>query len=208
MTGPPGVEIMNNGSEKNVIARTAAVIAVLLMIVAFASWGMPVLSGSGTEAGGLIPPVAPQKMGHPAAVLGRNGVDPTLSLRDKGGASAYTTNADAKSVASDGSLQVVDRDGNAGLFCPLKHTDVKAEISGFLARVTVTQEFTNPSQDNVEAIYVFPLPHDSAVDDMTLHVGDRVVRSLIKKRDEAQKIYNDAKNAGHVAALLNQERPN
>jgi Ca-activated chloride channel family protein len=208
MTGPPGVEIMNNGSEKAVTARTAAVIAVLLMIVALASWGIPLLSGSGVEAGELIPPVAPQQMGHPAAVLARNGVDFTLSLRDKGGASAYTTKADAKNVASDGSLQVVDKDGNAGMFCPLKHTDVKAEISGFLARVTVTQEFTNPSQDNVEAIYVFPLPHDSAVDDMALHVGDRVVRSLIKKRDEAQKIYNEAKNAGHVAALLNQERPN
>ncbi|MCU1308175.1 MAG: uncharacterized protein JWN45_2870, partial [Acidobacteriaceae bacterium] len=128
---------------------------------------------------------------------------PTLPLRGNGGAPA-----DMAKAGSDGSLQVVDRDGNAGLFCPLKHTDVKAEISGFLARVTVTQEFTNPSQDNVEAVYVFPLPHDSAVDDMTLHVNDRVVRSLIKKREEAQKIYNDAKNAGHVAALLNQERPN
>ena len=28
--------------------------------------------------------------------------------------------------------------------CPLKHTDVKAIISGFIARVTVTQTFDNP----------------------------------------------------------------
>jgi len=34
------------------------------------------------------------------------------------------------------------------------------------------------------------------------------VKSLIKKREEAQKIYNEARNAGHTAALLNQERPN
>jgi Ca-activated chloride channel homolog len=113
--------------------------------------------------------------------------------------------------ASDGSLQIVrDRDDKrvAGEFCPLKHTDVDAEISGFLARVTVTQEFVNPSSDKVEAIYIFPLPQDAAVDDMTMEVGGRTIRGLIKKREEAQLIYQAARNAGHTAALLDQERPN
>jgi len=31
--------------------------------------------------------------------------------------------------------------------CPLKHTDVKADISGFISRVTVTQEFENPYKE-------------------------------------------------------------
>ena len=52
--------------------------------------------------------------------------------------------------------------------CPLKHTDVKAEISGPLARVTVTQEFENPFSEKIEAVYTFPLPPASAVDDMTM----------------------------------------
>ena len=34
--------------------------------------------------------------------------------------------------------------GVAPIECPLTHTDVKAEISGFLARVHVTQTFKNP----------------------------------------------------------------
>src|ERR1700704_4554501 len=119
MTRPLGVEIMKNESEKMVTARTAAVIAVLLMIVAFASWGMP--SVSGNEAGGLIPPVASQQMGHPVIV----GASHFVPL--SGGA----PKTKGQSVPSDGSLQVVDGDGSAGLFCPLKHTDVKAEISGF-----------------------------------------------------------------------------
>ncbi len=113
--------------------------------------------------------------------------------------------------ASDGSLRIVrDRDNQriASEFCPLKHTDVDAEISGFLARVTVTQEFVNPSSDKVEAIYVFPLPQDAAVDDMTMEVGGRTIRGLIKRREEAQQIYQNARNAGHTAALLDQERPN
>jgi Ca-activated chloride channel family protein len=92
--------------------------------------------------------------------------------------------------------------------CPLKHTEVKARISGPLARVTVTQEFENPFQEKIEAVYTFPLPPDSAVDDMTMLVGDRTIRGLIKPRDEARQIYENARRAGHIAGLLDQERPN
>jgi Ca-activated chloride channel homolog len=111
-------------------------------------------------------------------------------------------------IPQQGELEVVGHDGQTIGLCPLKHTDVKAEISGFISRVTVTQHFWNPSKQKIEAVYVFPLPNNAAVDDMTLKVNDRTIKGLIKKRDEAQAIYNAAKNAGHVAALLDQERPN
>ena len=61
-------------------------------------------------------------------------------------------------------LQIIGKDGKAAGFVPLRHTTVKTEISGFVARTEVTQEFENVLEDPVEAIYVFPLPHDSAVD--------------------------------------------
>jgi Ca-activated chloride channel family protein len=107
-----------------------------------------------------------------------------------------------------GSLQIVGKDGTVAAFCPLKHTDVQAEVSGAIARVTVTQEFLNTSEDKIEAVYVFPLPQNSAVDEMTMQVGDRNIRGIIKERGEARKIYDQAKQTGHVAALLDQERPN
>ena len=34
---------------------------------------------------------------------------------------------------------------------------VKAEISGFLSRVTVTQQFENPFTEKIEAVYTFPV---------------------------------------------------
>jgi Ca-activated chloride channel family protein len=107
-----------------------------------------------------------------------------------------------------GVLASIDRDGRLGAVCPLKHTDVKANITGFLARVTVTQEFENPFPEKIEAVYTFPLPNKAAVDDMTMHVAGRTVRGTIKEREEARKIYEDARNRGHVASLLDQERPN
>ncbi|MGH9580605.1 MAG: VIT domain-containing protein, partial [Terriglobales bacterium] len=109
---------------------------------------------------------------------------------------------------TEGSLAILGKDGQAQALCPLKHTDARAEISGFITRVTVTQQFWNPSKEKIEAVYVFPLPQNAGVDDMTLKVGDRTVRGLIKRREEAQAIYQAARQAGHVAALLDQERPN
>ncbi len=103
--------------------------------------------------------------------------------------------------------------GNAGELitpagpCPLKRTDVKAEISGFLGRVTVTQQFQNPFKDKIEAVYTFPLPQYAAVDDMTMLVGQRTIRGVIKRREEARAIYEQARERGHVASLLDQERP-
>jgi len=109
---------------------------------------------------------------------------------------------------SSGTLEILGKDGSVRGVCPLKHTDVHGAISGFLARVSVTQIFENSLSTAIEAIYTFPLPQDASVDDMTIQVGGRTIRALIKERREARRIYEKAKNTGHVAALLGQERPN
>src|SRR5215217_9559695 len=114
----------------------------------------------------------------------------------------------AQSGGTSGSLVVIDAEGKPKSLCPLKHTDVKAEISGFISRVVVTQQFENPFKEKIEAVYTFPLPQNAAVDDMTMMVGDRTVRGKILQREEALKVYEEAKEAGQVASLLDQERPN
>jgi Ca-activated chloride channel family protein len=108
---------------------------------------------------------------------------------------------------TEGSMRVVQPNGAAAEM-PLQHTDVQAEISGFVARVKVEQTFQNPYSQPIEAVYAFPLPDRGGVDSMTLTVGDRVVHGEIKKRQEARAIYEQAKSRGQTAALLDQERPN
>lgn len=109
----------------------------------------------------------------------------------------------------EGSLQMLpDGETKTPRILPLKHTEVKVEISGFVAEVEVTQIFENPAEKPIEAIYVFPLPENAAVNKMTLTVGDRIIKGQIKKREEARKIYEQAKSDGKIAALLDEERPN
>lgn len=80
---------------------------------------------------------------------------------------------------TQGTLKAITKEGKEAEF-PLKHTEVKAEISGFLARVEVTQTFQNPYTEKIEAVYVFPLPQNAAVDDMLMKIGERTIRGLIK----------------------------
>ncbi len=91
---------------------------------------------------------------------------------------------------------------------PLEHTHVKARITGFVAEVEVAQTFKNDQAAAVEVRYIFPLPENSAVDDMRMVIGQRVIRAKIDKRAAAQAAYDRAKRAGQTAALLEQERPN
>ncbi len=91
---------------------------------------------------------------------------------------------------------------------PLKHTKVSAEVSGFVSRVEVVQTFHNPFEQRIEAVYVFPLPDNGAVDGMVMQVGRRTIRGEIKRREEARALYEAAKTQGRTAALLDQERPN
>lgn len=109
---------------------------------------------------------------------------------------------------TQGSLFAVGKNGKELGACPLKSTAVKTDISGFLARVRVTQEFENSFVTPIEAVYTFPLSQNGAVDEMTMHVGERLIRARIMKRDEARAAYENAKIEGKTAGLLDQERPN
>ncbi len=91
---------------------------------------------------------------------------------------------------------------------PLKHTDVQATIAAYIATVEVTQQFHNPYDEKIEAVYVFPLPENAAINEFIMTVGERKIRGIIRERQEAEQIYHEARAAGHVASLLTQERAN
>jgi Ca-activated chloride channel homolog len=86
--------------------------------------------------------------------------------------------------------------------------DVVMNITGMINRVSVTQSFSNTTDDWQEGIYVFPLPENAAVDHMRLRIGERVIEGQIKEKQEAKKVYQQAKKQGKQAALTEQERPN
>lgn len=88
----------------------------------------------------------------------------------------------------------------------LEHTSIVAEITGGLARVTMIQWFHNPYEEPISATYLLPLPHEAAVDRMDMTCGERRVEGIVLEREEARDLYEQAKEEGKKAALLEQER--
>ncbi len=100
-----------------------------------------------------------------------------------------------------------DIDGEYQLAPTLK-TDVAMTITGMIARVKVTQQFTNPSEQWVNGVYTFPLPEMSAVDHLTMHIGERTIQGLIQEKQKAKRMFQKAKRQGKKASLVEQHKPN
>jgi Ca-activated chloride channel family protein len=91
---------------------------------------------------------------------------------------------------------------------PLKSTSADVDISGVIADIKVTQVYKNEGSKVIEAIYVFPASTRAAVYEMKMTIGERVIKANVKKRDEARRDYEQARQQGKSASLLEQQRPN
>ena len=91
---------------------------------------------------------------------------------------------------------------------PLQHTAVDASVDGHIGTVKVRQQFENPFDAKIEAVYVFPLPERAAVSEFLMVIGDRTIRGIVREKEEAQAIYREARARGYRASLLVQRRPN
>ena len=91
---------------------------------------------------------------------------------------------------------------------PLRHTDVKAQINGYISTVNVRQEFTNPFDSKIEAVYMFPLPEKAAITEFLMIIGERKIRGILREKEEAEAIYEAARSQGYRASLMVQHRPN
>ncbi|MCK8045354.1 marine proteobacterial sortase target protein [Shewanella sp. 1CM18E] len=108
---------------------------------------------------------------------------------------------------SQGTLVFANQYGDVTLALPMK-TDVNMQVSGWTNRVAVRHEFTNASTDWVNGQYLFPLPNEAAVDQLKLHIGDRVIEGQIQPKAKAKAVYEKAKSQGKQASLLEQKRAN
>ncbi|GAA4699654.1 VIT domain-containing protein [Phytohabitans rumicis] len=108
-----------------------------------------------------------------------------------------------------------DRAGESGLGAlrtergnlPLDRLDVRADITGLVGRIELTQDFLNVHDQALEATYVFPLPDRAAVTGMRMVAADRVVEAKLAERGAARQEYEQAIAAGKRASIAEEERP-
>lgn len=91
---------------------------------------------------------------------------------------------------------------------PLKDYSVEAKIAGTIADVNLKQTFINSFNTPLEVTYVFPGSANSAVNGLTMKIGERVVIAEIQEKFKARETYSEAVEEGKRASLLEQVRPN
>jgi Ca-activated chloride channel family protein len=91
---------------------------------------------------------------------------------------------------------------------PLKDTRVEISIAGVIADVKVRQIYRNEGTRPINASYVFPASTRAAVYAMRMQLGNEIIVAKIKEREQARKEFEQAKEEGKSASLLEQERPN
>lgn len=111
-----------------------------------------------------------------------------------------TSTTDTDSSQGFGALET-DR----GLL-PLVALDVRTSICGLTAETTVRQTFRNSLDEPLEATYIFPLPDRAAVTKFQMRVAGRVIDGELKERGAAREEYDKAIEAGHRAAIAEEDR--
>jgi Ca-activated chloride channel family protein len=98
---------------------------------------------------------------------------------------------------------------DAGVYTEMAiDTGIELNITGLVARVEITQQFSNNSRYWAEGIYRFPLPQGAAVDRMTVKVGERLLEGEIQEKETARRTYQEARDAGKTATIVEQQRRN
>jgi Ca-activated chloride channel family protein len=91
---------------------------------------------------------------------------------------------------------------------PLRGLSVRADITAGFADVEVDQLFEQNNDQPLDCRFLFPLPADAATYRCEMRVNGRVVSAKTEQRDEARKLFKQAKARGRRAALTESERDN
>lgn len=91
---------------------------------------------------------------------------------------------------------------------PVEHTAVSIEVTGMVARTTITQQFFYAGEYTADAMYAFPVPNGAAIDTLDITIGDSRITGIIQAKQQAQKAFKQAINSGKKAGLMVMINPN
>lgn len=95
--------------------------------------------------------------------------------------------------------------GHAQTYLPLLTSESHTSLISTGYRTKLKQIFNNPSAKDIkECIYNFPLYDGVALVSFTCHVGGRVLKGVVKEKNKAKAVYDQAVARGESAGLLQQ----
>jgi poly [ADP-ribose] polymerase len=95
---------------------------------------------------------------------------------------------------------------SSGKLVPLKSFHIRGQIIDATVEVILYQVYYNTSSTPIEAKYVFPLDENSTVCGFEAHINNKVIKGVVKEKEQAKQEYREAIAKGHGAYLMHQEQ--
>ncbi len=89
----------------------------------------------------------------------------------------------------------------------LQNVNVQADLTDLMSNVTITQNYKNSEDTNIEAVYTFALPLDAVLLDLTVTLGEKILKGKIVEKKQAEASYEEAITDGNSAIMLQQSQP-
>lgn len=87
----------------------------------------------------------------------------------------------------------------------LKSHHVEVSIEDSFATTAIEQEFRNPHNYELEALYTFPVPKDAVVGEFIHWIDGQPVIAEAVEKQQAREVYEQQKQAGQATALVEQD---
>ena len=88
----------------------------------------------------------------------------------------------------------------------IKQLEVNAKLDGQIAKVQVSQTFVNTGSQPMEVSFVFPLPYEGAVDQLTLLIDGKEFPAKLLDATQARQMYEEIVRRNRDPALLGMGR--
>ncbi len=87
----------------------------------------------------------------------------------------------------------------------LNRLDVTGNICGEYVEYTISQDFKNTTEENIEGVYSFPVPNTSLITAIEVGLGGRNLRAMVEERDSVVKTLEESKLDGINTLSLLQD---
>lgn len=78
-------------------------------------------------------------------------------------------------------------------------------IEGLMAKTAIEQKYSNPFEDNIEAVYTFPLVSSAVLLNVEIRINDRILKGQIVESSDADERYDQAMNEGNRAIMVEKD---
>ena len=85
---------------------------------------------------------------------------------------------------------------------PLKKVNVEIDVVGLITQFTINQTYYNDEDRPLEVTYTFPTPSGATIYDFKALIDEKVIKCVIKDKDQARKEYSEAISSGDGAYMM------